>query len=163
MIENPEVTTLDEQDCAVVHLTISRSEIQTAMEPARAELFGALEAQGLEPAGPWFTWHLRRPTETLDFHVGVPVSRPVSPSGRVTASRLPSGRVVRAVHRGDYAGLRDAWGQLQAWMETHDLTPGEEFWEVYLEGPETGGDASKWRTELNRPLSTLPSRPSSDS
>ena len=40
-----------------------------------------------------------------DVEVGVLVSQPFEPHGRVVCSQLPGGEVATAVHRGDYGGL----------------------------------------------------------
>ena len=72
------------------------------MGPGLREVMATLAAQGLTPAGPWFTHHRHRPSETFDFEVCVPVATEVSASGRVTPGRLPAARVARAVYRGPY-------------------------------------------------------------
>ena len=66
--------------------------------------------------------------KVFDFEIGVPVSAPFTPAGRVKPGMLPAAKVVRTVYRGAYEGLGDAWGEFDAWI------------------------ASKWQTELNRPL-----------
>ena len=98
MIDTPAITTTREQATAVIHLTIPRAEIQQAMGPAHQELFSTLAAQGMTPAGPWFSHHFRMDPATFDFEVGVPVSGPVASTGRVASSRLPATRVVRTVY-----------------------------------------------------------------
>ena len=152
MIDTPAITTTAEQPTAVIHLTIPRSEIQTVMGPAHGELFAALAAQGITPAGAWFSHHFRMDPATFDFEVGVPVSAPVTPTGRVTSSRLPAARVARTVYRGGYEGLGAAWGEFEAWMRDAGLKPAPELWEIYASGPESGSDPAGWRTELNRPI-----------
>jgi hypothetical protein len=100
MIDTPAITTTTEQPTAVIHLTIPRSEIQKAMGPAHQELFSTLAAQGVTPAGPWFSHHFRMDPATFVFEDGVPVSAPVKPSGRVARSRLPAARGARPGVRG---------------------------------------------------------------
>ena len=152
MIDTPAVTETEAQPTAVIHLTIPRAEIQNAMGPAHQELFSALRAQGVTPAGAWFSHHFRMDPATFDFEVGVPVSAPVTPTGRVANSQLPAARVARAVYRGGYEGLGAAWGELERWMKDEGLKPASELWEIYAAGPESGSDPAGWRTELNRPL-----------
>ena len=152
MIDTPAITTTREQPTAVIHLTIPREEIQKAMGPAHQELFSTLAAQGITPAGPWFSHHLRMDPATFDFEVGVPVSAPVKATGRVASSRLPAARVARTVYRGGYEGLGAAWGEFNAWMTDAGLTPATDLWEIYATGPESGSDPAGWRTELNRPI-----------
>ena len=152
MIDTPAITTTSEQPTAVIRLTIPRSEIQKEMGPAHQELFSTLAAQGIAPAGPWFSHHFRMDPATFDFEVGVPVSAAVKPTGRVGSSRLPAARVARTVYRGGYEGLGEAWGEFETWIKDAGLTPAKELWEVYAAGPESGSDPATWRTELNRPL-----------
>jgi effector-binding domain-containing protein len=152
MIDPPSVTTSPPQVAAVIHLTIPRSEIQQVMGPALKELFAALAAQGLQPAGPWFSHHLRFPPGTFDFEVGVPLSSSVVAVGRVMPGSLPAARVARTILHGDYAGLAGAWGELDAWARSQGHTPREDLWEVYLRGPESGAAPASWQTQLNRPL-----------
>ena len=152
MIDTPAITTTREQPTAVIHLTIPRTEIQTAMGPAHQELLSTLAAQGVAPAGPWFSHHFRMDPAMFDFEVGVPVSAPVMSTGRVTSSRLPATRVARTVYGGGYEGLGAAWGELDAWIKREGLKPTGELWEIYTAGPESGREPSGWRTELNRPI-----------
>ena len=152
MIDTPAIMTSAEQPTAVIRLTIPRSEIQKEMGPAHQELFSTLAAQGVAPTGPWFSHHFRMDPATFDFEVGVPVSAPVKPTGRVAGSRLPAARVARTVYRGGYEGLGAAWGEFESWMKGAGLKPATELWEIYAAGPESGSDPAGWRTELNRPI-----------
>ena len=61
-------------------------------------------------------------------------------------------RVVRTVYRGSYEGLGAAWGEFMGWIEGKRLQTGEDLWEVYTIGPESGADPTLRRTELNRQL-----------
>ena len=152
MIDTPAITTTANQPTAVIHLTIPRSEIQTEMGPAHQELFSTLAAQGITPTGPWFSRHFRMDPATFDFEVGVPVSAPVTPTGRVAGSRLPAAQVARTVYRGGYEGLGAAWGEFESWIRGAGLKASPELWEICAAGPESGSDPARWRTELNRPI-----------
>jgi effector-binding domain-containing protein len=152
MIDPPEIVHANEQLTAVIHLTVPRAEIVSVMGPAIAEVLSALATQGLSPAGPCFSYHTRRPSDTFDFEVGFPVSSPVSPAGRVKSSKLPAAKVARTIYRGGYEGLGAAWGEFCAWIEAEGLNPQDGLWECYISGPESNPDPDKWRTELNRPL-----------
>jgi effector-binding domain-containing protein len=141
-----------DQLTACIAVVVPRNEIQTVMGPTIREVYAVLAEQGIAPAGPWFTHHRRRPTDTFDFDVCVPVSSPVAPAGRVKPGRLPAARVARAVYSGPYEGLAAAWGEFCAWIEANGHTPREDLWERYIVGPESSPDPAAWRTELNRPL-----------
>jgi len=152
MIDTPQVVQTDEQVTAVIHITVPRAEISQVMGPAIGEILSTLAAQGTAPAGPCYSFHWKRPADTFDFEVGFPVSRPITPAGRVKMSRLPEGKVVRTLYRGGYEGLGAAWGEFMAWIEGEGFETQGSLWESYLSGPESGPDPNLWCTELNRPL-----------
>lgn len=154
MIETPHITQTSTQQTAVVRLTVPRSEIQHVMGPGISEVMAAIAAQGIAPAGPWFSHHLKMDPEVFDFEIGVPVTAPVTPTGRVQPGELPAATVARTVYHGPYEGLGAAWGELMAWIEANGQTPAPNLWECYAVGPETTTDPGGWRTELNRPLLT---------
>lgn len=92
--------------------------------------------------------------ELFDFEISVPVTKPITPVGRVKPSVLPPARVARTVYRGPYEGLPNAWPELDEWIAANGHAAREDLWEVYLKGPESGADPSAWETQLNRPLRT---------
>jgi effector-binding domain-containing protein len=152
MLETPKITETAAQLTAVIPLTIPRAEIQRVMGPGIGELMAAVAAQGIGPAGPWYTYHLRMDPNVFDFEIGVPVTAPVAAVGRVKPGQLPARRVARTVYHGPYEGLAAAWGEFDAWIAAQGHTPGTDLWECYVVGPESGPDPAAWRTELNRPL-----------
>ena len=152
MLQKPQIMKTDAQPAAVIRLTIPREEIQRVMGPSYQELLSTIEAQGIKPAGPWFSHHLKLDPKVFDFEIGVPVTEPVKPKGRVKAGQLPAAKVVRTIYRGDYDGLPRAWGEFENWIKNEGLETAADLWEVYSKGPESGPDSSQWETQLNRPL-----------
>ena len=152
MLETPQITQTAAQQTAIIRLTIPREEIRNVMGPGIAELMAEDAAQGIAPAGPVFSHHLRMAPDTFDFEIGVPVTAPVSAVGRVKPGQLPAATVARTVYRGPYEGLGDAWGEFDSWIAASGHTPGPDLWECYLAGPESNPDPASFRTELNRPL-----------
>ncbi|CAM3794090.1 GyrI-like domain-containing protein [Paracidovorax anthurii] len=154
MIETPRIAAIDAHPAALWPVTCTREAIQQAMGQGVRGLMDALAAQGASPAGPLFTHHLRRPTDTFEFHLGVPLDQPVGASadGRMQPGEWPAMRVARTEYRGRYEGLPGAWEAFHAWIAAQGLRPSDDAWECYLTGPETGSDPSAWRTELIQPL-----------
>jgi effector-binding domain-containing protein len=152
VLETPQVMETADQLTAFIHLTVPRAEIRSVMAPGLGEVKAAIAAQGIAPAGPWFTHHLRMDPALFDFEVCVPVEEPVAAAGRVKPGRLPAARVARVVYRGPYEGLGAAWGEFDAWIAANGHKPGTDLWECYVAGPESNPDPAAWRTELNRPL-----------
>ena len=152
MLEAPHVTEAVAQPAAVIHLTVPHAERRNVVRPAVAEIMAVLDAQGLFATGPVFSHHLRMDPEVFDFEIGLPVSAPITPVGRVKPGELPGGRVARAVYRGGYEGLSSAWSEFDAWIAAEGHRVGPNLWERYVRGPESGPELSNYRTELNRPL-----------
>lgn len=152
MIDTPEIVQTDRQLAATLHIVVAREEIGSVMGPGIGEVMATIAAQGLAPTGPWFTHHRRRPTETFDFEICVPVAAPVAPGGRVQPGEWPAMKVARTVYHGPYEGLGEAWGDFIGWIEENGHQTTDELWECYLVGPESGADPAAWRTQLNRPL-----------
>jgi effector-binding domain-containing protein len=152
MIEPPQILHTSAQITAGVHVTTPRDEIGRVMGPAIREVYETIAAQGLAPAGPWFTHHSKMTPGIFDFDACVPVTAPVTAIGRVSPGHLPAVKVARTVYEGPYEGLGEAWGEFMEWIEANGLTPADNLWECYLVGPESESDPARYRTELNRPL-----------
>ena len=54
---------------------------------------------------------------------------------RVRIGQSPSGRAVRAVHRGPYDRMGPTYEQLAAWMGAHGVAEGDVSWEQYISDP----------------------------
>lgn len=152
MIDTPEIIHTTAQQTAIMHLTIPRGEMQTAMGPGISEVIGAVKAQDIGPVGPWFTHHLKMDPSTFDFEICVPVSAPVAAVGRVTPGKRPATKAARTVYRGPFEGLGDAWGEFNTWIKANGHTPRADLYECYVTGPESSSNPTDWRTELYRPL-----------
>jgi effector-binding domain-containing protein len=153
VLEQLQVVTVEALPAAILHVTVPRERIREVMGPGLEEVRKAIAAQGAGEAGPWFTHHLRMDPAAFDFEIGVPVSSPVAPAGRVMPGELPAARVARAVYCGPYERLGEAWGEFDAWVAREGHTARGDLWETYLTGPESGADPALFRTELSRPLS----------
>jgi len=154
MIDTPQITQTTAQLLALIHVTIPRNEVQSVMGPGLQELMAVVKAQGISPAGPWFTHHLKMDPAIFDFEICVPVTAQVAAAGRVRSGDMPVVMVARTVYRGPYEGLGAAWGEFSAWIAANGHATRPDLYETYLAGPESSPDPSTWRTELSKPLST---------
>ena len=153
MLETPEVKELPRRLCAYIPVRVPRAEIQRVMGPGIHELMDELRAQGVAPAGAWFTHHPRLEPSFFDFEISVPVNTPVRPHGRVQPGEWPAMRAAVAIHPGPYEQLVAAWGDFKVWMAQAGVTPGPSgLWECYLVGPETGQAPAGYRTQLVQPV-----------
>ncbi|MCX6178586.1 MAG: GyrI-like domain-containing protein [Chlorobiales bacterium] len=152
MIEKPQVIETTAQHVATIHIETPFSEIQHVMGSGIAEAMAAAKAQGIGPTGPWFAHHLKRPQESFDFDICVPVSAPVTAVGRVKPWQRPVLKVVRTVYHGPYEGLSEAWHEFTEWIEANGYKTANDLYECYLVGPESSPNPADWRTELSRSL-----------
>jgi effector-binding domain-containing protein len=152
MIEPPTIQDIAAQSTAVIHLTIPREEIRQVMGPGYGALMSTLAAQGIVPAGRWFSYHFKMDPKTFDFEIGIPVDRPVSPAGRVKPGQLPAATVARTVYHGPYEGLSGAWQEFERWIAAQGRTSAPSLWETSLTDPAANPDPTTWRTELTRPV-----------
>ncbi len=149
MITPPELTTTTEVPTATIHLVVPGREMPKYMDPAIREIIQVLADQGLQPMGPMFSYHHRRPSDTFDFEIGFPVQQRIEEKGRVKNGALPAERVARSVYQGPYEGLAEAWPTLTAWVREQKLPETGRFFERYLNNPDEVEDANDYRTELN--------------
>lgn len=152
MLDALEVTQTTPRVAAVIRFNIPQRELPGVMGPAIEELMAAINAQGLTATGPLFNHYLSMANGRFDFEVGIPVSAPIKPTGRVQPGQLPSAKVVRAIYHGPYAQLHHAWREFGEQAKGLGYQPEAGLWESYLVGPETSPDSSTWRTELNQPI-----------
>lgn len=157
MIDQPKINETPEQPTACIRLKVTPAEMQQAFGPAIEELFATLTKQGMPPAGAAFAHHFRINCQNgvpvgFDFEVGFTTDKPMTPTGRVYASRWPAQKVAHTTYHGPYEGLPGAWGEFNTWMAANHLKQAEDLWEHYVAGPQTSPDSTLWRTELYRPL-----------
>lgn len=152
MTAEPRILVVPAERIAFLSMVVPTTEMRAHLDPAMHELFSTVMAQGLTVTGPWFTHHRRRPTDTFDFDICVPVDRAPTPRGRVRSGERAQRRVARMTHKGPYETLATSWRVLGDWLIKQRHTPAPDLWERYLVGPEAVADSSLYVTELNRPL-----------
>lgn len=66
-----------------------------------------------------------------NVEVGVQVTRPFAPAGRVIPSTLPAGRVARTIHRGPYDRLAEPHRAVREWCRAQGFAIAGPRWEIY--------------------------------
>lgn len=150
MSGGPSIVTSEEVQYAAIRVVATWQEMREVMGPTRQEVYDAVAAQGIEPAGSWFTHHFRAPTDSLEFEICVPVSKPVVAAGRVYPAVWKATRLARTVYVGGYEGLGDAWGTFIDWIAAQGHKASGELWERYV--VQTDTDPAACRTELSKEL-----------
>jgi effector-binding domain-containing protein len=145
-----EMAELTAQPAAVVRGHVRAEDLPAFLGGAFGEVMRVLAAQRQEPAGAPFGRYV--PTgDGFDAEVGFPTSAPVAPSGRVTATELPGGRVAVAMHVGSYDTVGETYRRLIEWVAARGCTPVGTPWESYLDEP----DVSEPRTLVHIPCREL--------
>jgi effector-binding domain-containing protein len=159
----PQIIKTKARHIAFIHVTVPREvtgdklpantqPMKDAIHSAFQELFPALRAQNIDVTGPWFAHHRRKPTDTFDFEISLPVSSAVTPTGRIKAGISPILDAVQTVYTGPYEGLPDAWHNFLDWTKENDHNVVEHFYEIYTTGPADSIESSQYQTELICPL-----------
>lgn len=151
-LPEPALVDLPATPTAVIAAVVPADELVPLFDRAYGQVAAVVSDQAIGIAGPAFALYHREPGETVDLEIGFPVGRAVRPDSQVRPGELPAGRVARVVHRGAFDQLGASWGRLRSWIAEQGLTPGGQFWEVYLTEPSPEMDPADLRTELNWPV-----------
>lgn len=146
------VVALEAVTVAVRRETVEMAKIRDYFDSAYQDVAAAIGQQDAGFAGPALAVYRGMPGDTVDVAAGFPTQRPVEPGNGIAAEQLPAGLAARHIHRGSYEGLADAYGTLLGWMERHDHTPGELYWEVYVTEPTPDARPDDMVTEIVWPL-----------
>jgi DNA-binding transcriptional MerR regulator len=119
------------------------------------EIFAYLGQHRITPAGPPIgIYHDQEFREQdVDVEVAVPVAGPVPEGDRVKERELPAVEEMACiVHQGGYETVGGTYGALMAWIEANGYRMSGPVREVYVRGPESGGDPSTYVTEVQLPV-----------
>ena len=117
------------------------------------QVFEAVGAAGVTPAGPPLTRYFTFGEPVIDFECAIPVAAPFTGHGDVKPGSdrwWRCGACVRTWARMTRIG--QTWEAMMAWVSEQGRTPGGAGWESYLTDPSEEPDPSKWVTEVCMPL-----------
>lgn len=111
------------------------SAIGVALGVAYGRLSGHITAQKLEQAGPPIAIHNGEHGGAISLDAGIPVSADAEAAGPIRAGRSYQGRVLKAIHVGDYTGLPAAREKVRAYLATAGLEQVGPMWEQFVSDP----------------------------
>lgn len=90
----------------------------------------------------------------MEYNFCFPISESDSlpPSDLVFFKNSPSFKAIKAEFNGNYAISYNAWYYLQEYAEQHKLKVKDLPTEVYLDDPQSGGDAIGWKAHIYLPI-----------
>ncbi|HEX7491285.1 MAG TPA: MerR family transcriptional regulator [Candidatus Limnocylindrales bacterium] len=142
------------QTAAAVRGRTCWADLEPFIAGAVKELFRVTGDQCLRPAGPMYgIYHVGELAEAeLELEIGVPVSAPVEPRGRIVATTILGGLVAATVHAGRYEDVAPAYRALGEWVQEHGHETAGTPREVYIVGPEQVAEPGALRTEILWPI-----------
>jgi DNA-binding transcriptional MerR regulator/effector-binding domain-containing protein len=144
-----------------VSALVAREEALTWWQGALGELGAAVRAQGLEPSGPpggMFASELFQDGRG-EATVFIPVAGEVRSIGRVAPLTMPGAELAVTVHRGGLSGIDIAYGQLAAYVMSHEIAVDGPLRERYPLGLLDTPDSECWETEIGWPVFRADGRP----
>ncbi len=142
------------QLCATLRDRTTWADIGPFVGAGMAELAGAVASQGARFAGPPFVvYHMANASDAeIDLEVGVPVSEPVEPVGRVGNATIEGGLAATTLHCGAYEGIGAAYQAVAEWLQEHGHETAGPPREIYLTDPNQVTDPGALRTEIVWPI-----------
>jgi effector-binding domain-containing protein len=145
-----EIVELQEQPTAVIREQVAMNALPEFFGSGFADVSAAMDAQGVQPAGPPFALYRGMPTETVDVEAGFPVSTTIAAVNGVQAGTLPACRAVQAMHVGGYDTLDTTYEAVKQRMHEEGMKASDNMWEYYLSDQST--DPATWRTLVIWPV-----------
>jgi effector-binding domain-containing protein len=131
------VKTAEAQPTAVVAATTTWAEYPGLWPTLLDEVYAFIRGGGATQDGHNVMLYL---DDVPNVEVGVQVTGPFEPAGRVIPSVLPTGQVAGTVHRGPYEELEEAHVALKAWCGSHRHALTGVRWEIYGDWREDPAD-----------------------
>lgn len=119
------------------------------------EIFAYLGQHRINPTGPPIgIYHDEEFREqNLDVEIAVPVVGTVPDGDRIQGRELSAVESMACiVHEGGFDTLGGTYGQLMGWIEANGYRMCGPVREIYVRGPESGGDPSTYITEIQLPV-----------
>jgi effector-binding domain-containing protein len=150
-----EVLSKQFEDIPVMYIpkTVSEREFKNIRSSFDTVVSHVLQNGG-KSAGSFMLYH-ECTDEIMNVDCCIAVTSLLPESSDIKAKIINGGEwlVARAVHKGAYSGISEAWNDFITWIvgEGYSLVDGPPFWEIYLKSPMEVGE-SELLTELIVPV-----------
>jgi len=100
-------------------------------------VYGAMEKQGIKPAGAPMTIYTATDDTGFQFKAAMPVAEAPNPppGGDVKVGKSPAGRALKFVHRGSYDAMDTTYDAITNYLDEKQLDAMELFIEQYMKDP----------------------------
>jgi len=149
-------TIFESRYCVYLPLKSAVNKKASTMLYSIGDLMGYINDNELELDGdPYLEvtkWDEEEATIEYNFCFPIAKSDTLPASDLVFFKESPSFRGIKAEFNGNYAIANNAWYYLLEYAEQHDLKVNKLPTELYLEDPQSGGDAMNWKAHIYLPL-----------
>lgn len=128
--------------------------MMAVMEKSYGQLGADVAKAKIQLAGPAFCLVTKwdEATKQTEMICAFPVTADAKVPAKYKIQQVPAGRAVKAVHKGDYAGLMNAHMEIDTYIRSKNLSVAGNPWESYVTDPMTEKDTAKWVTEIYYPI-----------
>lgn len=154
----PVIDERPERYTAGIRLKAAIRDFKRVIPQTLGDVFAWAEEHGVRRAGaPYMRYYVIDMEGQMDIELGIPVSEPIQPNGKVTPGVLAAGRYASLIYTGrdrGYSGNK----ALVEWVQKHGLKwdawddpAGHAFagrYESFLTDPAEEPDPKKWQTEV---------------
>ncbi len=140
---------------SAVSTSFASADVAPVIQPLYPQLFDALDAAGVEIAGPSIAYYDDTADGAIGVHAGFPIDESVIEIPGLEIVDLPEIELAAtAIHHGDMANVDDdTVAAIFDWMRAHGFRTTGYSRECYLECPE---NIAQWRTEMQFPIEPDP-------
>jgi len=143
-----------EPQFAVAHKSkVTIDQIGPKMEESFGMVVKTIADKKLELTGaPFAIWHEWDPEGESIMECAMPIARPGKFGGDVKIIKTYGGKVVTAIHYGQYETTEATWNALDEYLKKNEMEMNGSPWEVYLTDPQSEPNPEKWKTEIYFPV-----------
>jgi effector-binding domain-containing protein len=136
------------QPAATVRAKVPPGQVARTAAETLPEIMAYLTEIGVHTEGGPFARYHAEDASGVDVEIGIPVTEPVPPRGRIAAAELPGGRVAMTWHLGPYESLAGVRRDLRGWIQDRGLSARGGVWEIYWSDPGRDSDPNGWRSQV---------------
>lgn len=144
----PDLVQLETEIVAGVRAEVDAAELPALFGRVMGEVMAGVPRELI--AGPVVAVYHRDEGDHFDVTIGMAVAAPPDVAG-LTVVELPAGAALRAIHRGPYPQLGEAYAELRTELEARGLVL-TYAWERYVVGPGDTAEPADFVTEVVTPL-----------
>jgi effector-binding domain-containing protein len=149
------ITTQEAINYLAIQEVFSLEQMET-IGPRMGEIYGQLinyiQKNGVMGMGQPMSIYNTVDDKKWDVNVAIPVADPgESNDENILVGQTIGGKMVKAIHMGDYANLSDTHKQLSTYIQFNSLTMNGKGYEIYVSDP-AESDTALWQTEIYYPI-----------